>query len=106
MIKDLVRILAVAAVATVMTACAGTNYSVSAGFGHQSLAIENGGEVSGWGAGATIGMVSRDGKQAIALCGNGGFYFGKNELDLVEAKLVTDLSGIPLEACSEIPLGN
>ena len=100
-----VRLLAVASVATGMMSCVGTDYSVTTGIQHQSLGTDLEGELSGWGAGATIGVLSRNGRPAIEMCGVGGLYFGANVADLSKEQVVTNVNVVPLEMCSTIPLG-
>ena len=107
MLKMLVLVLSVALFATLMMACSGTKYTVRAGFQHDSVSTDVlDANLAGWGAGGTIGIVARNGIEAVELCGNGRFYFGELEgrVEDGSARVVQHTNHTPIGVCAEMPV--
>ncbi len=102
MTKGLGLFLAVAVFVT-LVGCAGTNYTVRAGFVHDYLSTDSEGDIAGWGAGGTIGVIANDGLQAVQLCGRSSFSFGKSKDD--RGTLRESINSTPIEVCAEFPVG-
>ena len=95
--------LTVALFAISTLGCSGTNYTVRAGFVHDSLSTDPNGDIAGWGAGGTIGVVANDGLQAVELCGRGSWSFGKAETKGGTNRDI--VNSTPIEVCAEFPVG-
>lgn len=102
--KVLGLFLTVALLATLMLGCSGTTYTVRAGFVHDYLGTDSKGDIAGWGAGGTIGVVANDGLQAVELCGRGSFRFGKLA-DESSGTSKESINSTPIEVCAEFPVG-
>ena len=67
------------------------------------LSTDSEGDIAGWGAGGTIGVVANDGLQAVQLCCRGSWSFGKATIkDGTNRDVV---NSTPIEVCAEFPGG-
>ena len=103
MIKALGLFMTGTLLAISMLGCSGTTYTVRAGFVHDSLSTDSEGDIAGWGAGGTIGVIANDGLQAVELCGRVSFSFGK--LEDTGGTSRESINSTPIEVCAEFPVG-
>ena len=96
--------LALAVAMFALSGCSGTKHTVRVGFSHDSLETDADSDISGWTAGASLGIIARDGIEAIETCGMGAIHFGSTELNLTDNKIQTGVSTVPFSACSEYPV--
>ena len=70
---------------------------------HDYLSTDSEGDIAGWGAGGTIGVIANDGLQAVQLCRRSSFSFGKSKDD--RGTLRESINSTPIEVCAEFPAG-